>query len=337
MVLDRRFSVAPMMACTDRHARYLLRLISSRALLYTEMVTTGALVYGKRFESLVYNDAEHPIALQLGGNDPGHMSECARMGEDAGFDEIYLNVGCPSERVKSACFGAALMAEPATVARCVEAMRRAVKTPVTVKTRIGIDALDSYENLHSFIHTVASAGCDVFIIHARKAWLTGLSPRQNRHIPPLRYDVVGQLAQDFPGLSFVLNGGIKTVEDCLLHLEMFDGVMLGREPYANPFMLADIDARIFNVDSKLTTRANVFSRYVDYIEAELAKGIELRHMIRHATGLFQGEPGARSWRRYLSDRQSEPGAGVEVLHDAFQSMLTVAETARERSQLFAAA
>lgn len=326
-----------MMACTDRHARYLLRLLSSRALLYTEMVTTGALIYGKCFEQLKFDDTEHPVALQLGGNDPAHMAECARMGADLGYDEVNINVGCPSERVKSGCFGAALMAEPETVARCVEAMRNAVDVPVTVKTRIGIDHQDSYDHLRHFVATVASSGCEVFIIHARKAWLSGLSPRQNREIPPLRYEVVARLAEDFPRLSFVLNGGIKSLTAAAEHLQTFSGVMLGREPYTNPYMLAQLDARLFGLDTPPPSREAVLARYIAYIERELTAGVELRHMSRHAAGLYQGQPGARTWRRYLSDHQSKPGAGPDVLREAVKEMDDAADRARERSRVFAAA
>ena len=326
-----------MMACTDRHARYLLRLLSSRALLYTEMVTTGALIYGKCFDQLAFNDAEHPVALQLGGNDPAHMAECARMGADAGYDEVNINVGCPSDRVKSGCFGAALMADPSTVARCVEAMRAAIDVPVTVKSRIGIDDLDSYQHLRHFIATIAAAGCQVFIVHARKAWLSGLSPRQNREIPPLRYDVVARLVADFPELTFVLNGGIKSLDDARLHLKTYAGVMLGREPYANPYMLAQIDAAIFGEHSPQPTREWVLARYIEYIERELAAGTELRHMSRHAVGLYQGQPGARAWRRYLSDHQSKPGAGTEVFQGALAAMQAVAARNHEHLQAIAAA
>ncbi|MFT5391555.1 MAG: tRNA-dihydrouridine synthase A [Gammaproteobacteria bacterium] len=324
-----------MMACTDRHDRFLMRLLTKHALLYTEMVTTPALIYGKREELLAFNQAEHPLALQLGGNDPQTMAQCASMAEDLGFDEVNINVGCPSDRVKAGCFGAALMAEPATVAKCVEKMRAAVAIPVTVKTRIGIDDLDSYAHLTNFITTVANAGCETFIIHARKAWLTGLSPRENREIPPLRYDIAAQLVADFPALEFVLNGGLNQLEDAAGHIKVFAGVMLGRAPYANPFMLAGVDEMFFDGPPASLTREQVLATYCDYVDDQLRAGVDLRHMSRHLVGLFQGQPGARRWRRYLSDHQWRSGADTQVLMRALGVMHEARNDAQAQSTVWA--
>jgi tRNA-dihydrouridine synthase A len=325
--IDRRFAVAPMMACTDRHDRYLLRLISRRALLYTEMVTAPALVHGAPEHLLAFDPAEHPVALQLGGNDPSAMARCARLGADAGYDEINMNVGCPSDRVSSGCFGAALMAEPLTVARCVEAMKRAVDVPVTVKTRIGIDDRDGYEHLHAFVSAVAAAGCDALIVHARKAWLTGLSPKENREVPPLRYDIAARVAADFPTLPVALNGGIATVDAALGHLREFAGVMLGREPYRNPYMLAQVDGRIFGDPSPPRSRLDIVSRYLEYVEAQRGRGVALHHMTRHLIGLFHGQPGARQWRRVLSEHQARTATGPEVIAAALRAMHAASERA----------
>ena len=249
----RLFAVAPMMACTDRHERYLLRCISSRVLLYTEMLTTAAVLHGDRDRLLRFDVSEHPLALQLGGNDPGDMAQCARIGADWGYDEINMNVGCPSDRVQSGRFGACLMAEPGLVADCVVAMQAIVGLPITVKTRIGIDDNDSFDALCRFVEIVSAAGCDTFIVHARKAWLRGLSPRDNRNVPPLRYEVVYQLKRVFPDLTFVINGGIADAETARKHLRNVDGVMVGRAVYSNPFLLAEVDRQIFG-ESRVVTR-----------------------------------------------------------------------------------
>jgi tRNA-dihydrouridine synthase A len=317
-MLNRLISIAPMMDWTDRHDRYFLRLISPNALLYTEMITTGALIHGDSHRFLAYNQAEHPIALQLGGSDPKALALCAKMGEDYGYDEINLNVGCPSDRVKSGRFGACLMLDPALVAECVAAMREVVKIPVTVKCRIGVDDHDSYEKLSHFIKTIAAAGCDVFIIHARKAWLNGLSPKQNREIPPLRYDVVQQIKQDFPKLAIIMNGGIKLIADIKSHLQLVDGVMIGREAYSNPYFLADIEKQIFVNDDSVKTRHTVIEKLLPYIEEQLKDNVKLASITRHILGLFQGEPGARSWRRYLSENAFKVGANADVVKDALQ-------------------
>lgn len=317
-MLNRLISVAPMMDWTDRHDRYFLRLIAPHALLYTEMITTGALIHGDYKRFLAFDRAEHPVALQLGGNDPRALAQSAKMGEDFGYDEINLNVGCPSDRVKNGRFGACLMLEPNLVADCVAAMRQVVRVPVTVKCRIGVDDQDSYEALCHFIRTIAASGCDVFIVHARKAWLQGLSPKQNREIPPLCYDVVRQLKQDFPALTIVINGGIKTVEAVEEQLQFVDGVMIGREAYSNPYFLAAVEKKLFSAPENVKSRHAVIEKLFPYIEEQLQQNVKLANITRHILGLFQGEKGARSWRRYLSENACKPGAGVEVLQDAMQ-------------------
>jgi tRNA-dihydrouridine synthase A len=314
--LDRRVSVAPMMDWTDRHCRYFLRLLSRRTLLYTEMVTTGALLRGDAARHLRFDPLEHPVALQLGGSDPAALAASARLGADAGYDEINLNCGCPSDRVTVGRFGACLMAEPELVAECVAAMRAAVAIPVTVKTRIGIDDLDSYEHLTRFIGAVAAAGCRSVIIHARKAWLKGLSPKENREVPPLRYEVAAAIKRDFPTLEVVLNGGITTLAQVQQQLATFDGVMIGREAYGNPWLLARVDSTVFGAPDPAATRAEVIARYREHVARGLAEGQPLSRMMRHTLGLFHGESGARSWRRTLSERASLAGAGLEVVDAA---------------------
>ncbi len=310
-----RFSVAPMLDWTDRHCRYFLRRISRHALLYTEMVTTGAILHGKG-DYLAYHQEEHPLALQLGGSDPDALARCARLAAERGYDEINLNVGCPSDRVQNGRFGACLMGEAALVAECVAAMQAAVSIPVTVKTRIGIDDQDSYEFLRAFIDTVSAAGCDTFIVHARKAWLSGLSPKENREIPPLDYPRVYQLKQDYPQLTISLNGGVQTMADIQTHLQHVDGVMVGREAYQNPYLLAEVDRLLYDDDHVVPSRHQVVLDMVPYIEQELAKGNHLAHITRHMLGLFQGVPGARAWRRYLSENACRRDAGVPVLLEA---------------------
>ncbi|MEO6096096.1 MAG: tRNA dihydrouridine(20/20a) synthase DusA [Fibrobacteria bacterium] len=321
------FSVAPMMDWTDRHCRFFLRLLSKRARLYTEMVTTGAIMHGKAERLLAYDPAEHPIALQLGGSDPADLAASAKVGERFGYDEINLNVGCPSDRVQEGKFGACLMAEPDLVAACVRAMRESVYVPVTVKTRIGIDDKDSYEELAHFIGTVTGAGCDTFIIHARKAWLQGLSPKENRTKPPLRYDVVTRLKSDFPGLQFVLNGGITSLDQAEGHLKSFDGVMMGRAAYENPYLLAQVDSRFFGDPEAIPTRADVVESFKPYVQSELDRGLRLHSVTRHILGLFQGVRGGRIWRRYLSENAGRPGAGLEVLDAALRAVEGVAAAA----------
>jgi len=312
MKLDRRISIAPMMDWTDRHDRYFLRLIAPHVLLYTEMVTSQALIHGDVSRHLAFSEIEHPVALQLGGSDPAQLAHCAKLGESYGYDEINLNVGCPSDRVKSGHFGACLMLEPGRVADCIAAMIAAVSIPVTVKCRIGVDNEDSYEQLASFIDKIHTAGCQVFIIHARKAWLNGLSPKQNREIPPLRYDVVRQIKRDFPMLSVVINGGIKTVKEIEEHLHFVDGVMIGREAYSNPYFLAEIE-RSFFASEEPRSRQAVINALMPYVTEQIQQGARLSNITRHILGLFQSQKGARLWRRYLSENAHKIGAGVEVL------------------------
>ena len=305
-----------MLDWTDRHYRYFARLLSRHTLLYTEMVTTGALIHGDTARFLRHNMAERPVALQLGGADPREMVHCARLGAEAGYDEININVGCPSDRVQNGRFGACLMAEPETVAACVAAMKAAVNVPVTVKTRIGIDHRDSYEELLAFTQAVVDAGCDALIVHARKAWLQGLSPRENRDVPPLRYDVVLRLKQDFPALPMIINGGIKTLAQAAGFLDRLDGAMIGRAAYQTPWLLADADRIIFNDPAPPPTPHEILDAFVPYVERQLAEGVPLASITRHILGLFHGQPGARRWRRVLSEQAHRPGAGIEVLREA---------------------
>lgn len=326
--MNRSFCVAPMMECTDRHYRYFARLISRHCVLYTEMITTGALLHGDTARFLEFDAAEQPLALQLGGSNPQDLARCARLAEERGYSEVNMNVGCPSDRVQSARFGACLMAEPALVADCVAAMRGAVDIPVTVKTRIGIDDRDAYEYLHEFITRVQDAGCETCIIHARKAFLQGLSPKENRDIPPLRYDVAQRVKHDFPELEILVNGGIKTLSDAVAKRAQFDGVMLGREAYQNPWLLADVD-RLFYGDSESgVSRHDVLEAYIPYIEAHLAHDIYLSRMSRHILGLFQGLPGARAWRRHISENAYQSGAGLEVIREAAAKVIEQQELVR---------
>ncbi|WP_080942559.1 tRNA dihydrouridine(20/20a) synthase DusA [Pseudomonas fluorescens] len=297
---SRRFSVAPMMDWTDAHCRYFLRILSKHALLYTEMVTTGALLNGDHERFLRHHETEHPLALQLGGSVPSDLAACARMAQEHGYDEVNLNVGCPSDRVQNNMIGACLMGHPGLVADCVKAMRDAVSIPVTVKHRIGINGRDSYEQLCEFVGTVRDAGCNSFTVHARIAILEGLSPKENRDIPPLRYDVVAQLKADFPELEIVLNGGIKTLEACHGHLQTFDGVMLGREAYHNPYLLAEVDQQLFGSTAPIITRAEALAKLRPYIADHLANGGAMHHITRHVLGLGTGFPGARRFRQLLS-------------------------------------
>ncbi|WP_375751554.1 tRNA dihydrouridine(20/20a) synthase DusA [Vibrio sp. HN007] len=311
-----RFSIAPMLDWTDRHCRYFHRLMTSESLLYTEMVTTGAIIHGKG-DFLAYSEEEHPVSLQLGGSNPTDLATCAKLAEERGYDEINLNVGCPSDRVQNGRFGACLMAEPLLVADCVKAMKDVVDIPVTVKTRIGIDDQDSYEFLTTFVSTVhEQSGCDDFTIHARKAWLSGLSPKENREIPPLDYPRAYQLKKDFPNLTIGINGGIKTLEDSLEHLKHLDGVMVGREAYQSPYLLSQVDQIIFGLDKPVKKRRQIVEEMYPYIERELSKGAYLGHITRHMLGLFQAMPGARQWRRYISENAHKQGAGIEVVETA---------------------
>jgi tRNA-dihydrouridine synthase A len=314
--LDRRLSVAPMMDHTDRHCRYFLRLISKHILLYTEMITTGAIIHGDRKRLLSYSPIEHPLALQLGGSNPEELGHCAKIAEDLGYDEVNLNIGCPSDRVKSGRFGACLMAEPELVARCIEEMKQQVNIPITVKTRIGIEEHSSQSELESLINHVSHAGCDAFIIHARKAWLSGLSPKENRDIPPLQYEVVHQLKKDFPELEIIINGGFASVGQIKSQYIHVDGVMVGRAAYHNPYMLAEVDQKIFCNKTPIPNRYEILKEFMIYVQQNLEQGIYLNHMTRHILGLFQGQYGARAFRRVISEDAHKPGAGIEVLQEA---------------------
>ena len=302
-----------MLDWTDRHCRYLLRLISRHTRLYTEMITTGAILHGDARRHLEYHTSEHPVALQLGGSDPAALATCARIGADYGYDEINLNIGCPSDRVQSGRFGACLMAEPQLVAECIAAMQQVVSIPVTVKSRIGIDDMDAYDDLCRFVETVAQAGCKVFVVHARKAFLQGLSPKENRTVPPLKYDYAWRLKQEFPDLQIIVNGGIENLDAAADQLQRVDGVMLGRAVYHDPMLLAGVDARFFEDAHAVPDRHELVRRMVPYIDAELNRGTQLKHITRHMLGLFQGQPGARYWRRYLSEHAHHPGADSRVL------------------------
>ncbi len=302
-----------MLDWTDRHCRFFYRIMSKHAVLYTEMVTTGALIYGDRKRFLQFNSEEHPVALQLGGSDPADLQICAKMAEDFGYDEVNLNVGCPSDRVQNGRFGACLMAEPDRVAECVAAMKDAVSIPVTIKSRIGIDDLDSYADLAKFVAVISSAGCKTFIIHARKAWLSGLSPKQNREIPPLRYDRVFQIKQDFPNLEIIINGGIVTFEQAKSMLDSVNGVMIGREIYQKPFLLAAVDEVFFHGTEKVHSRVEVVLQLIPYIQQQLKLGIRLNSISRHILGLFHGQPGAKNWRRYISEHACKSDADENVI------------------------
>ncbi|HEY9200659.1 MAG TPA: tRNA dihydrouridine(20/20a) synthase DusA [Gammaproteobacteria bacterium] len=328
--MNRTFCVAPMLDWTDRHERYFLRLISAQAVFYTEMVTTGALIHGDRQRFLDFDQTEHPLALQLGGSNPAELVQCVRMAEDYGYDEVNLNVGCPSDRVQSGMFGACLMAEPQRVADCVAEMQAASNLPVTVKHRIGIDENDSIEELFRFVETVAEAGCKTFIVHARKAWLKGLSPKENRDVPPLRYDAVYQLKQAMPQLEIIINGGINTLQDAQLQLQHVDGVMMGREIYHNPYILAQVDQQFYHSSQEIPSRFEIIEAFLPYVETQLEQGTRLHAMSRHILGLFNGLPGAKKWRRHISENATREGAGVEVLQQAL-ACVAEADTGQRQS------
>ena len=319
-----------MLDLTDRHCRAFFRLFSSNVRLYTEMVVVGSIIHGSRERFLGFDPCEHPVALQLGGRDPGKLGFCAHLAEQWGYDEVNLNIGCPSDRVKGAQFGACLMAEPQLVADCIERMVNSVAIPVTVKTRIGIDHCDSYEHLVSFVNAVSNAGCRHFIIHARKAWLKGLSPKQNRNLPPLHYDRVYRLKKDFPSVRFTINGGITGIDQIKTHLSKVDGVMAGREAYQNPWIIKEIDDYFFASNNlpgskpgssrsvQAHSRLDIVQAYLPYIEKQLSKGVYLGRMTRHMLGLFHAQPGAKRWRRYLSEQGAKKNAGIEVIHAALK-------------------
>lgn len=319
--INRKFTVAPMLDWTDRHCRYFHRLLTKQALLYTEMVTTGALLNGDVERHLRFNAFEQPVALQLGGSEPKEMAACARLAEDYGYAEVNINVGCPSERVQKGAFGACLMAEPHLIADCVAAMQAAVNMPVTVKNRIGIDEQQERDSLFNFVETVAQAGCQTFIVHARKAWLKGLSPKENREIPPLNYALVYELKQAFPQLEIIINGGITTLEQCQHHLQWVDGVMVGREAYHNPWLLAQVDSQLYATPDSFNQRKAVIDAFIPYVEQQLSQGVTLAPMSKPILGLFQGIAGARYWRRYISENAFKSNADAKILLQAMQKIL----------------
>jgi tRNA-dihydrouridine synthase A len=319
--LDRRFCIAPMMEWTDRHCRFFHRLLTRRALIYTEMLTTGAVLRGDRARLLGFDAAEHPVALQLGGSDLAALAQSAHIGEDFGYDEINLNVGCPSDRVQEGRFGACLMAEPALVADCVAAMKRAVAVPVTVKCRLGIDDQDPEQSLFTLVAAVKAAGADAVIVHARKAWLKGLSPRENRDVPPLDYKIVHRLKAAHPDLNVILNGGIATLEQTTDQLANVDGVMMGRAAYQEPWRLLAVDPLLFGIAAPFATPKEAAFALMPYIERELGKGVRLHSITRHVLGLFRAVPGARAFRRHLAVEAVKPGAGAQLMADALAQVL----------------
>tara|TARA_B100000678_G_scaffold687_1_gene642 strand:+ start:2029 stop:2994 length:966 start_codon:yes stop_codon:yes gene_type:complete len=316
MIPNHKFCIAPMMDWTDRHDRVFLRQFSSHALLYTEMVTSAALEHGDANYLLKHDSSEHPVALQLGGSNPDELARAAALGEQAGFDEINLNVGCPSDRVQSGAFGACLMTDPRQVSTCVAFMKKSTRLPVTVKCRIGVDDHDSEANLLDFINIVAQGGCEIFIIHARKAYLKGLSPKENREIPPLNYERVFTVKQHHPYLNIIINGGITSMNTAQQLLKEVDGVMIGREAYQNPYFLHYADNQLFGEVVLKKSRSDYFTQYLPYVESELSKGTPLQHMTRHLLGLFRGQKGGKLYRRHLSEHSHKQGANINVLLDA---------------------
>lgn len=321
MMLNRRFCIAPMMDCTDRHYRFFARLMTKQTLLYSEMVTANAVIHGDRDYLLGFSAQEQPVALQLGGSDPQALAESAKIGEQFGYREINLNVGCPSDRVQAGRFGACLMKEPVLVAECINSLQKAVTIPITVKTRLGVDDYDSDEFLYHFVELVSQAGCSTFIMHARKAWLKGLSPRENRDVPPLSYDRVYQLKKIFPLLEIIINGGITRHEQVALHLNHIDGVMIGREVYSNPYFLATVDQQFFGTTANPINEIALVECYKEYVEEQLALGVPLRSLIRYLVGLFKGHPGARQWRRYLSENGGSKELGAGILNEALKRIV----------------
>lgn len=321
--LDRRFTLAPMMEWSTTDCRTFWRFLTKKAVVYSEMVTSGALLHGDKKRFLQFNEIEHPIALQLGGSNPKDLAKCAKIAQDWGYDEINLNCGCPSDRVQNGMIGAVLMSHPSVVADCIAAMQNAVDIPVTVKHRIGIDEMDDYEGMLNFVDQIAATGCDTFIVHARKAWLKGLSPKENREIPPLNYDNVIRLKQERPQLEIIINGGIKTLEQSQTLLQHVDGVMLGREAYSNPYLLAEVDQKIYGCDTPTPSRQEVMEKFIVYCEQELSKGAKLNHLTRHILGLYQGLPGAKQFRRVISEQAHKPNAGIEVVFNALNALYEI--------------
>ena len=311
-----------MLDCTDRHERYLLRLMSKNAVLYTEMITTGALLFGDTSRFLDFDDAEKPTALQLGGSEPDAMTRCAELAQQWDYQEVNINVGCPSDRVQSGSFGACLMQSPDLVAQNIKQMQAAVDIPVTVKCRIGVDDQEPREALWELVDKSAAAGCKVFLVHARKAWLKGLSPKKNRDVPPLDYELVYQLKESFPELEIVINGGINTIEDCHRHLQHVDGVMMGREAYSNPYIVSCVDQEFYGVTEKAPSREQVMRGYIEYIDGKIAKGARLNQLSRHVVGLYHGEPRSRLWRRHISQNAHLPGSNSSVLEHAYLEMVS---------------
>lgn len=317
--IDRRLSIAPMMGHTDSHFRFFMRLLSRHAVLYTEMITTGALIHGDRKRFLKFNEVEHPLAIQLGGSNPEDLAECAKIAEDEGYDEVNLNIGCPSDRVQNGQFGACLMSDKNLVAECVNKIKSQVSIPVTIKTRIGIDNFDSYDFLYDFIDATQVSDCDAFIIHARKAILNGLSPKENRNIPPLNYPRVHQIKQDFPDLNITINGGFTEVEQIQYQLNYVDGVMVGRAAYQNPYMLTETDKEIFG-NTQENTRMDILENYRNYVAEQLCRGEKIKNMTRHIIGLYQGQPGARKYRQLLSQAIPKDKKDIQFLDKAIQAM-----------------
>lgn len=318
--LNRRFTLAPMMEWSTSDCRTFWRMLTRESVMYSEMVTSGALLHGDKKRFLHFNECEHPLALQLGGSNPKDLAECAKIAQDWGYDEVNLNCGCPSDRVQNGMIGACLMAEPTLVAECIDAMINAVQIPITVKHRIGIDDMDDYADMLTFVDTIATTGCNTFIVHARKAWLKGLSPKENREVPPLNYENVIRLKKERPKLEIIINGGIKTLDQAQVLLESVDGVMIGREAYSNPYMLAEVDQQIYGSTAPVTSRDEVMSQFIAYCEQELASGTKLNHLTRHILGLYQGLPGARQFRRVISENAHKPNAGIDVLISALTAL-----------------
>ncbi len=318
--IDRRLSIAPMLDHTDKHFRYFMRLLSKHAVLYTEMITTGALIYGDRQHFLDFNSEEHPIAIQLGGSNPDDLATCAKMAEGEGYNEVNLNIGCPSDRVQNGQFGACLMSNKELVADCVSKIQTSIKIPVTIKTRIGIDDYDSYEFLYDFINTTHQAGCNTFIIHARKAILSGLSPKENREIPPLNYERVYKIKQDFPALNITINGGFTKLDEIKKQLKFVDGVMVGRASYQNPFMLAEADNVLFKNSASKQTREDILKQYRDYVDEQLQQGERIKNLTRHIMGLYQGQSGARKYRQLLSAAVPDNKNNIQFLDDTIQTL-----------------
>ncbi len=308
-----KFSVAPMMDWTDRHCRYFHRLLSKETQLWSEMVTTKAIIYGDKNRLLDFDAAEHPLVLQLGGSEPDEMAQCAKIAQDWGYDEVNINVGCPSDRVQSGSFGACLMQTPEVVAQCVDAMRQVSDIPVSVKSRIGVDDMEHYDELVNFITQVENAGCNNFVIHARKAWLKGLSPKENRTVPPLNYEWVYQIKKDFPHLMIGINGGINSMDSALVHLEKVDSVMLGRVAYHQPYLLSEVDGRIYGKKTDILLREQVLLQFIDYMKKQSEQGVPIRSMTRHILGLYHGQPNARRFKQLLSGKTVELGHLYEWL------------------------